>query len=228
MIIGSGMLARAFKDSMHDRSEVVICAAGVSNSQCTDAREFDRERSSLERCLSETRASKRFVYFSTCSIYDPESINTAYVQHKLAMEELVRAHSGHLILRLPQVAGRTPNPHTLLNYLYARIARGERFAVWGRARRNIIDCDDLCKLSIALLDEGLRGETFNVANIHDYSLIQVVTAIERVAGGHAVYDVVDRGGAYTVDVSRLLAYIEAIAISFDDNYLERVLRKYYG
>lgn len=228
MIIGSGMLARAFHDADRDRPELVIYAAGVSNSQCRDIREFEREKSLLERSVRAADTSTCFVYFSTCSVHDPESVDTPYVRHKLQMEQVVRAHSHHLILRLAQVVGHTPNPHTLLNYLYARIARGERFSVWGRARRNVIDCDDVRTLSIALVDSGVRRETMYVANTQDYAMVDIVHALERVCHGHAVYDVVDRGAAYAIDVSCMLPFVKAAGISFDDTYLERVLRKYYG
>jgi len=228
MIIGSGLLARAFSDAVRNRPDVVIYAAGVSNSQCRDTREFARERSLLERSLQATEVSKCFVYFSTCSIDDPESSDAPYVQHKVAMEKLTHRHPGHLIFRLPQVAGRTPNPHTLLNYLHARIARGERFALWKRARRNVIDCDDVCTLATALLDSRVRGETINIANPRDYAMSEIVETLERVCGGHAVYDVLDRGAAYAINVSAMLPFVKAAGLSFDESYLERVLRKYYG
>ena len=43
MLIGSGMLARAFSGAFLQREDVCIYAAGVSNSSCTDAHEFARE-----------------------------------------------------------------------------------------------------------------------------------------------------------------------------------------
>ena len=92
-----------------------------------------------------------FVYFGTCSVADPEVRHTAYVQHKLAMEQMVSAHSRNLILRLPQVAGKTPNPHTLLNFLYGRIARSESFNLWSKARRNIIDVADVTAIAEQLI-----------------------------------------------------------------------------
>lgn len=106
MIIGSGLLARAFTEATKNRSDVVIYAAGVSNSQCTDIREFARERSLLTRSLEAANAAACFVYFSTCSIEDPESTGTAYVQHKLAMEQLTLRRENHLVVRLPQIAGK--------------------------------------------------------------------------------------------------------------------------
>jgi nucleoside-diphosphate-sugar epimerase len=131
-------------------------------------------------------------------------------------------------VRLPQVVGRTPNPHTLLNYLYARIARGERFVLWSRASRNVIDCDDVRAITVALLSTGAGGETLNVANARSYPILEIVETLERVTNGHAVYDVVDRGGAWPIDVSRMMPLAAECGVRFDGSYLERVLRKYYG
>jgi len=228
MIIGSGMMARAFRTPVTERPDVVVHAAGVSNSQCKDPREFERESALLRKTMIDARDAGCVVYFSTCSIADPASANTPYVAHKRAMEALIRTHPRHLILRLPQVAGYTPNPHTLLNYLYARIARGERFSIWGRARRNVIDCEDACALGIALIEAGVSAETVNVASTRDHGLVEIVDTLQRVIRGHAVYDVLDHGAAYSIDVARLEPFFASASVSFGDDYLERVIRKYYG
>ena len=222
------MLARAFHDALHARDDVLVYASGVSNSQCSDPREFARERTLLAQTAESARNGACLVYFSTCSVDDPESAATPYVAHKMQMEALVRAHPAHLVIRLPQVVGRTPNPHTLLNYLHARIARGERFSVWGRAFRNVIDCDDVRAISVGLIDSGIRGDIINVANTVNYPILEIVKALERVCGGHAVYDVVDRGGAWRIDVSRMIAFADRAGVRFGEAYLERALRKYYG
>ena len=137
------------------------------------------------------------------------------------------------MLRLPQVAGRTPNPHTLLNYLYARIARGERFAIWQAARRNVIDVEHVVRIVHLLVGGGngwakARGETLAVANVRDYAMSEIVEAMERVTGKRAIYDLVARGGAYSVDTSRIRPLLGPAGVTFDDGYLDRVLRKYYG
>jgi nucleoside-diphosphate-sugar epimerase len=228
MIVGRGLLASAFAPIARERPGLVVHAAGVSNSACEDAREFARERLAVEGTLAAASSADCMIYFSTCSVSDPASRDTGYVRHKLAMESLVRTHARHLILRLPQVAGRTPNPHTLLNYLYARVVRGERFAVWGRARRNVIDCDDVATIARAAIDEGIHGATLDVASPQDHSLPEIVATLERVTHGHAVYDLVDRGAAYPIDVAPIAPLVAATGVRFDEGYLERVLRKYYA
>jgi len=229
MIIGSGLLARAFTASFSQGNEVCIYAAGVSNSSCTDKSEFERERLRVEDALHQAKSTDTFAYFGTCSIGDPDALNTPYVQHKLTMEKLVSSHPRHLIFRLPQVAGLTPNPHTLLNYLYAKIARSEAFILWKNAKRNIIDVDDIAAISRQLISDGTsRNITLNIANPSNYSMSDIVKAMEKAVGKQAIYEVVERGAAYLIDTSAMLPVADKAGVTFDKDYLERVIEKYYG
>jgi nucleoside-diphosphate-sugar epimerase len=229
MLIGSGLLAQAFAPAFSHREDVCIYAAGVSNSSCTDIHEFERERKRLADALHQAKHVDVFVYFGTCSVADPEAQNTPYVQHKLAMEQLVSAHPRHLILRLPQVAGKTPNPHTLLNYLYARISRSESFKLWSKAKRNIIDVDDVAAIFRQLItDNALRKATINIANPISYPMMDIVSAMEQAVGKRAVYDVLERGSGYPIDIRLILPVMDAAGVKFGNGYLERVIGKYYG
>lgn len=229
MIVGSGLLATAFAPAYAGRGEVVIYAAGVSNSSCTDPREFARERARVRAALEASREVKTFVYFSTCSILDPELANKPYVLHKDATEKLVRSHPGYLIVRLPQLAGRSPNPHTLLNHLHARISRSERFSIWANATRNIIDVDDVVKIARRIIDgHDLSRDTINIANIHNYAVTDIVSTMERICGKDAIYDAIDRGASYPVDVRRIVPILPDAGVEFGSSYLSNVLRKYYG
>lgn len=229
MVTGSGLVASAFAPAFGQRSDVWVFAAGVSNSGCKEASEFERERVRLSLALGRAAETVTFVFFGTCSVADPNARTTPYVQHKLAMEAMTRAHPGHLILRLPQTAGRTPNPHTLLNYLYARVSRSESFTLWRRAKRNVIDIADVARIGAALIDgQEHRGEVINVASPFRHSIAEIVQALERAVGKKAVCDSVDRGSEYEIDVSQIVPVAERLGISFGEDYLERVIRRYYG
>ena len=229
MIIGSGLIAHAFRTAYAHSETVCIYAAGVSNSGCSDAHEFVRERQRLTAALQQARHADCFVYFGTCSVADPEAQHTPYVQHKLAMEQLAATHPRYLILRLPQVAGRTPNPHTLLNFLYAHIARSEAFQLWNKARRNIIDVDDVAAIANLLIeDTSARNITVNIANPVSYAMADIVGAMERVVGKRAIYDLVERGSEYTIDTSAIRSALDKANVQFGDGYLETVIGKYYA
>jgi nucleoside-diphosphate-sugar epimerase len=226
MIIGSGMLARAFAPLFADSTESCIYAAGVSNSNCSDQREFDRERDRLMKAMEQHRLVGLFLYFGTCSANG--SLDSPYVQHKVKMEKIVAEHPQYLILRLPQAAGKTENPHTLLNYIFSRIIRSERFQIWKNARRNIIDVDDIVRIAVGLaLEEGVRRECINVANFSDYSMGDVVAKIEKVVGKKSIFDSLDKGSTYPIDTQRINRIARRCGVDFGPDYLEFVIRKYY-
>ncbi len=229
LIIGSGLLARAFSRRSFNYENVCIYAAGVSNSFCEDSHEFLRERERLLHSIDQTSEFQTFVYFGTCSVEDPEAKCTPYVKHKLEMEKLVTTHPNFLILRLPQVAGRTENPHTLLNYLYARIARSESFCLWSQAKRNVIDVDDVASITDLLIANGTtRNKFFNIANVVNNSVLEIVSTMEQVVGKPAIYHTKVRGSEYHININDTLQIIDKAGLNFGNGYLLKVIKKYYG
>jgi hypothetical protein len=230
MIVGSGLIARALiNGGANVLGGTCFYAAGVSNSGCMDEREYLRERERFDATVAECRPDDRIVYFSTCSIEDPVLQDSEYVKHKIQMENRVRDRAKYLILRLPQVAGKTPNPHTLLNYLYARIARSERFQIWGGAIRNIVDVDDIVKITMDLIaTERANAETIDIASTHPSMMLDIVRTMERVLDTRAIFDISDKGSGVPVDTSRISASIKRCAIKFGGAYLGDIMEKYYG
>lgn len=212
MIVGSGVVASC----LDDRPGVILYAAGVSNSRCEDADEFKRDR---ERLIDNLDRRGLFVYFSTCAAGD-----STYVTHKRELEALVKERGDYLICRLPIVAGKTTNPHTLLNYLHSRIARSERFDLIPEARRNIIDTTDIGSIVKWLLKTGAENETVNVAAPMDYSMRQIVAAFEELTGKRAYTREHPGSPDLLIDVSR----IKAAPMCWSGDYLGDVLRRYYG
>ena len=229
MIFGSGLLARAFGPQFANSATSCVYAAGVSNSNCSDQREFDREQDRLMVAMGQHRLAELFLYFGTCSANGLLASTSPYVQHKIKMEKIVEEHPRYLILRLPQTAGKTENPHTLLNYIFARIIRSERFRVWKNARRNIIDVDDVVRIAIGLaLEEGVRRESINVAKFLDSAMVDIVELMAKVVGKKAIYDCLDRGDAYPIDTRRIREVAPRCGVIFGPKYLEIVIRKYFG
>lgn len=215
VIVGSGMIARAMRNA-RGMAGTVVHAAGVSDSGCTDAAEFERDRGRLIDSLERPGV---FVYMSTCSVEDKP-----YTAHKRAMEALVRERGGYLIVRLPVVAGRSLNPHTLLNYLAARISRSERFTVRERARRNVIDVCDVATAVEWLVRGGQFDRVVNVAAPMDYPIGEIVGEFEQIYGKPAVAEWVHEGDAPRIDAREILDS----PVDFSGDYLSRTLRHYYA
>jgi nucleoside-diphosphate-sugar epimerase len=229
MIIGGGLLATAFAPFFQFEKTICIYAAGVSNSRCADHSEFKRERAELVSALSIYHAADTFVYFGTCSVADPTAVATPYVQHKLAMEQLVMVHPGHLILRLPQIAANTGNPHTLLNTLHRHLATGEVFPMWRNAYRNIIDIEDVLGIALRFVaDPRQRKRCINIANPSCAPISDIVAAMERAMGAKMNIRCIERGAHYPIDVSTMLSSGYAAHCQFGADYLDRVIARYHA
>jgi len=227
MIIGHGLLARAFAPSFADDPAVTVFAAGVSNSGETRPEAFTRETQALEQALDECRGC--LVYFSTCSVNDAEQQRSPYVRHKMRMEEVAARASRYLVFRLPQVVGDTPNPHTLTNYLHANISAGIRFPVWANAWRNIIDIVDVARIGSSMIRDGRYANRWvNIANPESIRVTDLVAIFERVLGVAARYDTLDRGDHYPIDVADTIEVARRIGVRFGPHYVEKVIEAYYG
>jgi len=229
MIYGNGMLAKAFSKLTDINSNMCIFASGVSDSRCEDEAEFRRERLLLEKSIRENTMANPYVYFSTCSIYDQSNLDTPYVRHKLQMESLVLKHPHSIIFRLPQVIGPRGNPKNFINFLHRSIKEDREFELWEKATRNIIDVDDVVEIVKYYIDGVSNGDNIvNVANPFNYSVIEVVNVIESFLNKKARYQVFNKGTKYTIDISKISAIIQKKNISFEGDYLMKILNKYYS
>lgn len=227
MIKGRGMLAKAFA-SFNEQENIIIFAQGVSNSQEKDEDNFKRESNILQSVLDENKG-KLIVYFGTCSVDDPESKNTPYVEHKLNMEKLIQ-ESGldYYIFRLPQVVGKATSP-TLINFIATQIKAEKEFNVWGNSTRNLIDVDDVCNLVSYIVTNNLdKNSIINVASNRTVAIVTIVMKMESIIGKKASYKVLDKGASYSIDISSIKPYLNCCDVDFNNDYMDRLLMKYCG
>ena len=180
MIVGAGLVAGALKD----RPGVVLHAAGVANSTCTDAAEFERDEARLRESLA---LPGLLVYFGTCS-----AEKTPYTAHKARLEALVLERGNSLVCRLPIVAGVTRNRYTLLAVLKRKILAGEPLEVWTGARRSVVDVEDVGLAVDHLIEHGAKGVAI-VAPPWDYPVLDIVNTLARELRRPALVTLVDKG-----------------------------------
>jgi nucleoside-diphosphate-sugar epimerase len=227
MIVGNGLLASAFDKRQVSELGATVFASGVSNSDENDPAAFLREESLLTRHLED--ASGPFVYFSTCSITDPDKGRGHYAQHKARMEDKVRTRPDSLILRLPQVVGRTSNPNTLANFIARHIADGTELTVWRNALRCLVDVDHVAGVAVHLLSQSSRlGTTQEVAPPETVTMPALVAMMEKVMHRKANVRIVDRTGGMTPDPTLMIHVAPDIGIDISPGYNLRLLQKYYG
>lgn len=226
MIVGKGLIASLFLNN--DREDTVFFASGVSNSLENKQAEFLREENLIRKNIEEN-PNRVFVYFSTCSIYDSSKTNSDYVLHKLKMEQIIKnLCEKYLTLRVSNAVGKGGNPNLLMNYLIRSIKNKETINVHTKATRNLIDADDIKKITFKLLDEQAFNKIVNVAYTQNYSIIEILEIIERFYDTKLDLNLIKSGSGYNINVFDVEEYFVKNNLTNKDSYLCNILQKYYS
>lgn len=227
MVIGNGMIAKRFSAYAND-DQWLIFASGVSHSLSIKEEEFQREQVLLEKTVQDAGA-KTLVYFSTCSIYDPSMQRSAYVLHKLRMEDLIKNQAASwIIFRVSNPVGITNNKHTVLNYFVAHICTQTFFTVWKNASRNLLDIDDMYRICERVMHSDLySNHILNIANPENYPAPEIVGAVENHFNIKGHFEVLEKGNSPQVDTTAIQPFFDELDIEFGQHYMKRLLEKYF-
>jgi nucleoside-diphosphate-sugar epimerase len=228
MVIGTGMLAKAFS-SYADNNEYLVFASGVSNSLETRDIEFQREKILLTRVINANPA-KTLIYFSTCSMYDPATKGSVYLNHKLELEKLTASLAKkYYIFRISQIVGKTNNT-TLINFLVNKIRSNELFEVWKNSSRNIIAIDDVYTIiNYILQNKILANQVINIANPISMPILDIIGIIEVILASTGNYCLVERGFPYEkIDLGAIQSILNKFEIFFAPEYYYNAIKKYYS
>ncbi|MDF2933117.1 MAG: NAD-dependent epimerase [Chryseobacterium sp.] len=226
MIVGRGLIASLFKGC--DRENTIFFASGVSNSLETRPEEFNREENLIKQTIAENQ-NKIFVYFSTCSIYDSSKSNSNYVLHKLKMEQIIKnSCEKYLILRVSNAVGKGGNPNLLMNYIVNAVKNNETINVHTKATRNLIDTDDIRKITFDLIDNQNFNNIINLAYIKNYSIIEILEIIERFYSKRVDINLIKSGSGYDINIPDVEHYFVKNNLTDKELYLFSILEKYYS
>jgi nucleoside-diphosphate-sugar epimerase len=227
MVVGNGMMAQRFFSFNNDEN-ILIFASGVSNSKETNVENFEREKKLLFEAITQN-STRKFVYFSTCSIYDPSEMDSLYVKHKLECEQtIIKNCENYLICRVSNVVGQTDNPNTIISYLVSKIGNEHQFQLWQNSVRNIIDIDDVFSIVSYKIKTGIGAETCVVANPIQYPVSKIVKKIEQVLGKKAIFELIDKGASFKIPIKSEDKLILENGTDFKINpYLSKILNKYF-
>ena len=226
MIVGNGMIASAFKARGVNLTGFTLFASGVSNSNECNPEHFKREKDTLKFHLN---SCKNIIYFSTCSVSDPQLKESEYVLHKISMESyIIRESSEYLIFRLPQVVGFSRNKNNLANFLFEQISKKKPINLWTNAARNLIDIDDVVSVvEYILMHKIYINNVINIANPNSLSISEIVSIFEKILNKKALILPQNRGGNYSIDTSAVSKIYTNLGITFDQKYTEKLFKKYY-
>ena len=224
MVIGNGVIANRFINYSAQKDYLIFAGSG-DNSVAGD----EEEEATIQHALSQS-SEATVVYFSTCSILDERKNNTAHVQHKMRMEQLIQdSAKKYLILRLPQILGLSNTKSSLVDFLVDSIHDNKPFDLWQHAEENIIDIDDVHAIVAEILKTKIYlNKVINVANKNKVSILEIIHNIEIFLGKKADYQVVDEGSKIDIDISEIRPITAKLKIDFNENYINNSLKKYFG
>ena len=221
-IIGSGFIAKKFKkySKFIKDNNIIIYAAGVSNSGEKKLSRFQKERRKFKQFYKTT--NKKIVYISTCSINDISRSNRNYAKNKIQIEKFIQKNvKKYLIIRLPEIVGLNNNPYTLTNFFYNKIINSLPLYIYKNVRRNLIDVDDAIYNCIKIIKKNTnKNITISLFNKKFYSPLVIIKCFEKILGKKANYNL--KIIKHTGWVSKNNHYIK-----FNGKYLIKVLKKYY-
>lgn len=227
MIIGDGLIARSLRE--YDRDDVVFIAAGVSDSKCSDHAAFARERKLVRRTIMDN-PDRLIVFFSSYSINDPVMQKNEYVKMKMELENFVSNNAPrHLIVRAPNLVGNGGNPKTVFNFFFDNIITGTKFSLWAQSTRNLITTADFAAILNYIICYELEekiNSVVNIVNTRNFSIYEIVTAIEKYTGKKAVYDRVEVESVSREADQDAIRWFDCLGIETDD-YLNKILHSYY-
>ena len=169
MIVGDGLIAKAFSKKYENDNSVIIFASGVSNSEENNPSNFTRERNLLLHFLHKY-PNLKFVYFSTILI---DYKHNPYYTHKKEMEDLIKSNlNDYIIVRVPQLIGMTGNDNNLIKYLITNIKNGVTIDLYDDVKRALLDVDDLVKFIDYCKDLSTR-KSISVGGVEPISVVDL-------------------------------------------------------
>jgi glycosyltransferase involved in cell wall biosynthesis len=228
VLIGNGVIANRFCDYAL-KSNYLIFAGSINDFAINDDAAFQNEEAALQLALADN-PDVPFIYFSSCSILDPEVGETPYVLHKIRMEKLLQSQAKFfLIFRLPEVVGLSGDESSLVNFLVDAISNKKPFEISAKAQKNLIDIDNVHTIADEIIKSNKYSNSIiNIASTQNTSIYALIQNIEQFLGLKARFDKVEKGSDLDLDISEIQPLLSMLNINFDENYIPRVLEKYFG
>ena len=224
MIIGNGLVAKAFIKYEHD-NDVLIFASGVSNSSEQKNENFNREFNLLKDKVHE---KKLLIYFSTCSLFDDSLKSTPYILHKKRIEEFIEKNfKKFIIFRLPTLIGETENPHTFFNFFINKIISGEKIDIHKYAHRYLIDIDDISLILPKFIENKIYfSKKINIAFSNPSSVLKITKLFEDSLNKEAKISLIEKGEKFNIENNLFLKKIKEINYKYNNDYNKILINKY--
>ncbi len=103
------------------------------------------------------------------------------MKNKKKIEKLIKKKCDNfLIIRLPEIVGKSKNKNTLTNFFYSKIITNNKFILYANAKRNLLDITDATKLVLYFLQSNYSRRYLNIANLEFTNALKIVKTFEKV------------------------------------------------
>ena len=231
IIYGNGFIAKKFSifNNILKKRKIVLYAAGISNSQENLKKNLSREINLFKNFYKKNRNNK-IIYISTCSVNDNSRNKSKYIKNKIKIEKFIKTKfKKFIILRLPELIGRSNNKNTLINYFFYMIKNKKKFYLFKNTKRNVLDIDDVLKISKhVILDKKINKKIICLSNKFFYTPQNIVKLIEQKLSIEAKYQLKSSiNQHWKLSDKSVLKYVKKAKIKFNKNYLQKALNKYF-
>jgi len=229
MIIGNGLVANAFKQ-LDSTDELIVFASGVSNSKILSELDCEREFKLLKSVIADNKENRLLVYFSTYSIDNESEKGSAYVLHKLHLEDYIAKNApSYLIIRTSNIVGKSGNSSTVFNFLFEKIKSNSAFELWKNAKRNFLDVDHLALMVMELVKAKSYPGVYYLLNPNDIKVLDLVGMIEIFLNKKAIYTAIEHPKETIAENKELSGiFFEKLGIEKENRYIDYLIQKYYS
>jgi len=231
ILIGSGFIAQHIKKINLKNKSTLIFASGVSNSNCKNKSQYNKELNLIKYNLKKF-PEYRIVYFSSCSVIDKSRNQNMYQKHKLNVEKFIKNNTtNYKIFRLPELIGKSKNKNTLLNFLFLHILKNKIIHTSEYAYRNLIDIRKISLVVEYVLNNNFKKKIIDIANINNYSTINIIDCFEKISGKVIRYSISNQFNNdknFKIDTRYIKKIYNNLNIRFEKNYLYNELKVIYS
>ena len=230
-IIGSGFIGSHFRkiNNFLKNEEVILYSKGISNSRVKSQTQLKKELKLIKQFYKRYHY-KRIIYISTACITDKNRNKSLYVKNKFKIENYIKKNfNSFLILRLPEVIGKSKNKNTLINFFYYKIKNRQKLILYKNIKRNIIDIEDVVKISKEIIKVNRKKNIIiTLCNKYSTSPAFLVSIFEKKLRIKSKYSLKNYNKKrWLLNYKLISKYVRKANVNFEKNYLLKKIKKYY-
>ena len=230
-IFGNGFIAKHLVkiNPFLKKKNIIIYCSGISNSKEKSKHKLEKEIKVLKKFYEKFK-NRHIAYISSSSILDNSRNKSKYLRNKIKIEEFIRnKFQKYLIIRLPEIVGKSRNPNTLINFFYNKIINKKKFIIFKNSKRNLIDIEDAIKIiKIILIKINSNKKIITLCNKYNNSPEEIIQILEKITNNKANYKETNiKRQNWRLKYNLISNYVKKAEVKFNKVYLKKVLSKYY-